>query len=126
MSAAAFVVKCFEDYLRIIKDEIDSKYRYYRGQEKRISHGYKLESSIARYEFLKTKSLGELIEIEKRALDTFSNHVIGHVNHIPEMNGKCWLGTASWITDPFMDWTTNPLVAPTCNTGNQEKRWCCS
>lgn len=78
-----FIVDTFEKYLDIVKNEIDKTKRYYRGQEKRVADGYQLWSSIARYEYLKLKLPADLVDIERRALATFSNHVIGHVNHIP-------------------------------------------
>jgi hypothetical protein len=110
--SAEFIVDTFEKYLDIVKNEIDKTKRYYRGQSKRVVDGYQLWSSLARYEYLKLKSQGELIDIERRALATFSNHVIGHVNHIPRDDWEMLaLAQHHGLPTRFMDWTTNPLVA---------------
>lgn len=110
--SAEFTVTTFEDYLRIVKDEIAISKRFYRGQRKRVVDGYKLWPSIARYDYLKAKTPIELTEIEKRVLATFSNHVIGHVNHIPRDDWEMLaLAQHHGLPTRFMDWTTNPLVA---------------
>lgn len=120
--SAEFIVDAFEDYLNIVKNEIDETKRYYRGQGKRVVDGYHLWSSIARYEYLKLKLPAELIDIEKRALATFSNHVIGHVNHIPRDDWEMLaLAQHHGLPTRFMDWTTNSLVALYFATRETEK-----
>lgn len=118
----AIPVEKFEDYLQIIKTEIAVKKPYYRGQPKRVQDGYPLRASIARYDFLKSKSRAELEEIERRVLSVFANYVIGHVNHIPRNDWEMLaLAQHHMLPTRFIDWTANPLVALYFATRETEK-----
>ncbi len=104
-------IDSFEKFLKEI-EEISVPRPYFRGQAKRVSDGYTLIPSLGRPDYKVPKRLSDLFDFECRVLDTFANHVIGHVNHIPRNDWEMLaLAQHHGLPTRFMDWTTNPLVA---------------
>lgn len=108
---SAYTVDSFEEYLRIVKEELSDKV-YYRGQSKSVDDGYNLTPSVGRFSHLHSIGLARLEDLEREVLETFRNHLITYVSHRPTSDWELLsLAQHHGLPTRFIDWTTNPLVA---------------
>ena len=125
-----FTINSFEEYLHTVRERLGPAERngkrvrrYFRGQSKRATDGYDLKPSLGRYAHFNRLNLVDRDDLEQEVLETFSNHLVTYVTHLPQNEWEALaIAPAPRPAHPFYGLDDQPVGGPLLRQPKKPKR----